>query len=101
MSLQHDNQLLVHSAQTLRLLASPLELPKRDSVSHQHGQDNEAKTESQAGTDVEPMERRSFLAGLFRPFSQFRHHTGLLLLTQNYSQKRMSSIIRDLPGHAP
>jgi hypothetical protein len=76
MSQQHDNQLLVDSAQTFRLLPGPLELPKQDSVSQQHGQDNEAKTERQAGTDVEPMERRSLLANLFHPFSQFRDHTG-------------------------
>jgi hypothetical protein len=53
-----------------------VELPKQDSVSHQHRQDNEDKAERQAGTDVEPMEMRSFLASLFRPFSQFRDHNG-------------------------
>ncbi len=74
MRLQNDDQLLVDTGQALGLQASLIELPKQDSVSQQHGEDDKEKAEGQTGTDVEAMEVKAFLASSFRPSGKFRNH---------------------------
>src|SRR6516162_9589746 len=78
MRLQHGNQLLVHSPQTLGLCARLVELPKQDRISQQKHQYDGEKTECQARTDIETVQVKVALANLFRPSGRFHDRHTLL-----------------------
>src|SRR5215471_10303332 len=78
MRLQHGNQLLVHTPQTLGLCARLVELPKQDRISQQKHQYDGEKTECQARADIETVQLKVALANLFRPSGKFHDRHTLL-----------------------
>jgi hypothetical protein len=84
-----------------------VELPKRNRVSYQQGQDNEKKAKREAGTDIKTTQVKSAFAHLFRPSGKFPEHQSLPILYLKLRarslalERSVATVIRGLfTGHA-
>jgi len=75
MRLFYRDQFFIDSAEELGLRPGLAKLPKQNTISHQHPQHDEEKTERQPRADVEPMEMRSLACRFFRFSGRLYDHT--------------------------